>query len=202
MTHARSFCCHATFASNCDNIQRFNKIISSMPLEIEILYLILILKPLEISVIILIHIDFSLLQIILQFSKVPISFKDLHVKSNSNKIYLLNALREGEQSKKDKLLVNVPSKTSKKQQRLIKRIPKRKTVRRQYHDLIDRMIRKKNGPNMKVKWSSREDHCLMLCKAGDIFLNPSKLQKQQVYYNVFRDVLHRVCPQSKNKTSR
>lgn len=141
---------------------------------------------------------------VFQINTAPISFKDLHVKSNSNKIYLLNALRgEDSSSKKEKMLVSVPTKTSKKFQRFVKRINPRKALsKRQYYDTTDRIILKKNGPKIKVKWNSREDHCLMLCKLGDFFLNPKNVTKRQIYYNVIRDVLHRICPQSKNKTSR
>lgn len=119
---------------------------------------------------------------------------------------MLNAVKTDADTtkKKDtKVLVHyIPGKTSKKQQRFVKRIPKRNTVRKPYNDNIDRMIMKRNGQNIKVKWSNREDHCLMLCKVGDLFLNPNRMSKQQVYYNITRDVLHRICPASKDKTSK
>lgn len=119
---------------------------------------------------------------------------------------MLNAIKtdaDPTKKKDTKVLVHsIPGKTSKKQQKFVKRIPKRNTVKRQYHDHIDRMIIKRNGENTKVKWSNREDHCLMLCKVGDLFLNPNSMGKQHVYYNIIRDVLHRMCPSSKNKTSK
>lgn len=101
------------------------------------------------------------------------------------------------------MYVSIPFKTSRKQQGFIKKIPKRpKPVQKQYFDAIDKAIAKKNGPTIKVKWTNKEDHWLMLCKAGDLFLNPKKSHKQQIYYNFIRDILHRVLPQSRNKTSR
>lgn len=118
---------------------------------------------------------------------------------------MLNATKTDSDTTKKKdtkiLVHSVPAKPSKKQQKFVKRIPKRTKVKRQYKDHIDRMIIKRNGAKTRVQWSNREDHCLMLCKVGDLFLNPSSRGKQHVYNNIIRDVLHRVCPSSKNKTS-
>lgn len=125
------------------------------------------------------------------------------MKSKSNKQYLLNALRGGDGYKKSNVTISVPLRTSKTHQRLFKKIPKRTMPKKQVGpDLTDRMVLKKNAPKQRIKWTEREEQCLMMLKAGDLFFNPNKLPKQLIGYSVIRDILHRVCPISRNKTSK
>jgi hypothetical protein len=77
--------------------------------------------------------------------------------------------------------------------------PRTKRVR-EYYDAIDKSIMKKN-PAMRVDWDEHEDQLLRYCRAASVFLCP-EFKKQFVPYNIIRDVLHRLYPQSKNKTAR
>lgn len=129
-----------------------------------------------------------------------ITFKDLQIKSSINKIHPVIAAKAEEPCNWTKV---IPKVTSKKRQTFIRKIPSRKKVEKvQYYDKLDKIILKEHERSMKVKWSEKEDFYLMLCKLGDMFLNPKKALKQTVFYNIVRDVVRRLCPEAKNKTSR
>lgn len=116
---------------------------------------------------------------------------------------MLKTLREREVSKSN-AFISLPTKTSKKHQKLFKQFGTRPSTKKEkVPDNVDRLIIKKNGPKTKVPWSNREDQCLLMCKTGEMFLNRIKSQKQQIVYSaVVRDIMHRVCPASRNKTSK
>ncbi|CAG9832138.1 unnamed protein product [Diabrotica balteata] len=129
-----------------------------------------------------------------------VSFKDLHTKNV--KYYLPQVTKEK----------STPSRSGKKfvqfkssRKATIKRtIQKRKTKdkKREYNDSIDRKILKKMQ-GAKVKWSKAEDDILYLAKVIDIFLNSDKVYRKQIVpLTVIRDILHRVSPESRYKTSR
>ncbi|CAG9814775.1 unnamed protein product, partial [Phaedon cochleariae] len=130
-----------------------------------------------------------------------VPFKNLVNKPS--KIFLHKPPKDVPPPKKPKKMKPKPLKPSKTFNRLTRKIPERKTtVRRQYYDSIDKMILKKIGTNRRVRWTAEEDKALVLCKIADLFLQNDKYKKQIVPYCVVRDVLHRVCPVSKGKTSR
>nr|CAH7736082.1 unnamed protein product [Callosobruchus chinensis] len=75
--------------------------------------------------------------------------------------------------------------------------------KRAYQDHIDRLIVKQIGPKKRVKFSKEEDRLLTLCKAGDMLLGISSTSGYAtVSYVTIRDIMHRVSPESRNKTCR
>uniref|UniRef100_A0A6P7FFU9 General transcription factor 3C polypeptide 1 n=1 Tax=Diabrotica virgifera virgifera TaxID=50390 RepID=A0A6P7FFU9_DIAVI len=132
--------------------------------------------------------------------KVPsqlISFKELQTKNV--KYYLPQIPQVEEKHGKKYVLIKNSRKGT------IKRtIQKRRTKdnKREYNDSIDRKIIKKLQ-GTKVKWSKAEDDILYLAKVIDIFLNSDKVYRRQIVpLTLIRDILHRVSPESKYKTSR
>ncbi|KAJ8949184.1 hypothetical protein NQ318_021677 [Aromia moschata] len=107
-------------------------------------------------------------------------FNELHIsQSNTNKFYLHIAAKGGRDTQ----------------------LKYKKTLRT-YFDHVDKAILKRIGRMMKVRWNKKEDAILVMCKAASILLNPKNTKKQLVPYTTVRDVLHRTCPESRNKTSR
>ncbi|KAG5885477.1 hypothetical protein JTB14_005068 [Gonioctena quinquepunctata] len=130
-------------------------------------------------------------------------FKDLGLITKNKKVYLHKTKQNIHVMKKVIKLVSKPTKTTRKITKYTRKItPRPKKSIREYHDAIDRVILKKIGIHRRIKWSSREDTVLMLCKVGDLFFYGDKTKKRIINYQVFRDVLHRICPESKYKTSR
>ncbi|XP_018568192.1 general transcription factor 3C polypeptide 1 [Anoplophora glabripennis] len=132
-----------------------------------------------------------------------LSYNELNTIGQTNKIYL-HKTKEGKETKpKLRKYVHVPLKPSKTVQKITRRIPFRaKFAKRQYTDPLDKVILKRIGVNVRVKWNHKEDRVLLLSLAACIFLNPRFPRKQSVPYSVVRDVLHRLNPDSRNKTSK
>ncbi|CAH1963347.1 unnamed protein product [Acanthoscelides obtectus] len=77
------------------------------------------------------------------------------------------------------------------------------TKKQKGFDHIDRMITKRIGFKKKVTFTKEEDRLLMLCKAADMLLSLNSLTDlPMVSYSTVRDVIHRMCRDSRNKTTR
>nr|CAI5861266.1 unnamed protein product [Callosobruchus analis] len=114
-------------------------------------------------------------------------FKPIRIDKKHSK----STLNEFRTSKTNKLVTRVLPKPKKQAQ-------KKKRI---YQDHTDRLIVKKIGTKTRVKFSKEEDELLMLCKAGDMLLGMSNISGYTtVSYRTIRDIMHRVSPESRNKT--
>lgn len=81
-------------------------------------------------------------------------------------------------------------------------MPRKKIKKRKlYFDKIDKQIIAKLK-STRTEWSRLEDLILFLCKVAVYYLCPSVKKPFIIPYTTIRDVLHRTCPISRNKTSR
>ncbi|KAJ4449055.1 hypothetical protein ANN_00450, partial [Periplaneta americana] len=96
-----------------------------------------------------------------------------------------------------------PKRREEKKKKVVRHVlprQKKKRVHRPYYDEVD-MEALKLMSKLRVEWSITEDNLLLLCKVAVMYLCPFP-RKQIINFQTIRDVLHKICPSSHNKTSR
>ncbi|XP_044265440.1 uncharacterized protein LOC123011855 isoform X2 [Tribolium madens] len=87
-----------------------------------------------------------------------------------------------------------------KKKKVVRRIVAKKKRVRELYDAVDKSIMKKNAL-IRVEWDEEEDQLLRYSRAAAAYLCP-EYKKHFIPYNVIRDVLHRICPKTRNKTAK
>lgn len=94
-----------------------------------------------------------------------------------------------------------PQKTKPQRKKVIRQIlPKKSKKKRPRYDEKDKLCFTRMS-RCRIDWSQVEDNVLMLCTVADRYLCPNR-RRQWVEYTVMRDILHKILPQSRDKTSR
>lgn len=92
-----------------------------------------------------------------------------------------------------------PKSNKKKHIRAVKVVQRKRAPRKRYYDKVDLNILRITQ-RKRSDWTEHEDTMLLLCKMASTYLCPIS-RKHFIPSTVLRDVLHRICPRTKGKTS-
>ncbi|KAL3287444.1 hypothetical protein HHI36_001915 [Cryptolaemus montrouzieri] len=126
----------------------------------------------------------------------PVSIKYKELMNQNRKTFLPN-----DHVQFQKLVTVNPQRKREKCRVFQRKVSFKKKPKQKYAlDSKDKSILKKVGISFRAAWSRKEDSLLIICKAASNFLS-TKSNEQIIPLSIIRDVLHSLCPESKDKTT-